>query len=168
MPERTFDRIMQDYFQGFPSGSRVWVYQADKPFPDDAKDVLQPKFDAFTRTWTAHKQQLRAEMRLVHNFFIVLMLDENDSAGGCSIDTSVHFIKEIGKDYGIDLLDRMRVCFIHNGRVSGCSANEFINRLHAGEFSQETIVFNTLAATKEELLHRFTIPVKESWLKRYL
>src|SRR5690242_11850537 len=101
---------MKDYFQDFPLHSRVWIYQANKPFPVTAEDDLQPVFDAFAQQWTSHKQQLKAEIRLLHRYFIVIMVNEDyHKPSGCGIDASVHFVKDIGKQYGIELMDRMRV-----------------------------------------------------------
>ncbi len=160
---------MQDFFKDFPSNSRVWIYQADKAFPPNAAEALEPEFILFAKQWTAHKQQLKAEIRLLHNSFIVIMVDEDyRQPSGCGIDASVHFIKDIGKKYGIDLFDRMRVGYINDGMINNCKLNEFVNRLHSKEFNAETVIINTLVQSKEELFTKFTIPVGESWLKKYL
>ena len=160
---------MQDFFKDFPSNARVWIYQANKPFPANAEEELQPVFDTFARQWTAHKQQLKAEIRLLHNRFIVIMVDEDfRQPSGCGIDASVYFIKDIGKKYGIDLFDRMRVSYIDDGVIYNCALNEFVNRLHSKEFDSETVIVNTLVQSREELLTKFTIPAGESWLKKYL
>ena len=87
---------MQDFFKGFPNNARVWIYQADKSFPLNASEELQPAFDAFAKQWTAHKQQLKAEIRLLHHRFIVIMVDEDyRQPSGCGIDASVYFVKDI-------------------------------------------------------------------------
>jgi hypothetical protein len=162
-------RGMKDFFQDFPPQSRVWVYQADQPFPKNAAEELQPVFDAFASSWTAHKQQLKAEIRLVQDYFIVVMVDEDyHQPSGCGIDASVHFIKDIGKKYGIELFDRMRVCYIEDGEIKSIAANELVNRLHAHEFTPDLVVFNSLVQCKDELLHEFTKPLKDTWLKKYL
>jgi hypothetical protein len=160
---------MKEFFQDFPPQSRVWIYQANKPFPASAAADLQPEFDAFARSWTAHKQQLKAEIRLVHDYFIVVMVDEDyHQPSGCGIDASVHFIKEIGKKYGLDLFDRMRVCYIEDGEVKSLPANEIVNKLHSHELTTDVAVFNPLVECKDELLHKFTVPLKDTWLKKYL
>jgi hypothetical protein len=97
------------------------------------------------------------------------MVDEDfRQPSGCGIDASVHFIKEIGKKYGIDLFDRMRVSYVEDGLINNCAVNEFVNRLHHREFDAETIIINTLIQNKEELFNKFMIPTGESWLKKYL
>ncbi len=159
---------MKDFFKDFPSNSRVWIYQASKEFPSNAVNELQPVFDAFAKQWTAHNKQLKAEIRLLHNYFIVIMVDEDfEQPSGCGIDASVHFIKDIGKQYGIELLDRLRVSYIYDGVIQNVPVNEFVNRFHAKEFNAETLVMNTLVRNKEELFNNFMIPASESWLKRY-
>ncbi len=164
-----FDVIMQDFFLDFPINSRVWVYQANKAFPTNASNELQPIFDAFTKQWTAHQQQMKAEIRLLHNYFIVVMVDEDfQRPGGCSIDSSIHFIKDIGKQYGIDLLDRLRVSYLRDGIIESLAVNEFVNRIHAKEIKEDTMVMNPLVQSKDELFTKFMIPLRESWLNRYL
>ncbi len=160
---------MQEYFSDFPAHSRVWVYQANKEFPVGAEAELQPEFDQFAATWVSHQKQVKAEIHLLHQYFIVIMVDEDyHQPSGCGIDTSVHFIKDIGKRYGIDLFDRMRVSYLFQGVFQNCALNEFANRLHSKELTADTIVVNTLVQSKEELQQQFTIPVSESWLKKYL
>jgi hypothetical protein len=160
---------MKAFFKDFPPNARVWIYQADRPFPSGVAEELQPLFDAFAKQWTSHKDQLKAEIRLLHNSFIVIMLDEDyRQPSGCGIDASVSFVKDIGKKYGIDLFNRMRVSFIIDGKINNCPVNEFVNRLHTKEFNSETVVINTLVQSKEELFTQFTIPARESWLKKYL
>lgn len=159
---------MKDFFQDFPAHSRVWIYQASQPFPANAASELQSTFDAFALQWTAHKKQLKAEIRLLHNYFLVIMVDEDyHQPSGCGIDASVHFVKDIGKKYGIELMDRMRVAYLQDGVVESCKVNEFVNRVQAKEFTPETVIINTLVQSKEELFHNFTIPAGESWLKKY-
>ena len=129
----------------------------------------QEEKDAFTKQWTAHQQQMKAEIRLLHNYFIVVMVDEDfQRPGGCSIDSSIHFIKDIGKQYGIDLLDRLRVSYLRDGIIESLAVNEFVNRIHAKEIKEDTMVMNPLVQSKDELFTKFMIPLRESWLNRYL
>ncbi len=96
------------------------------------------------------------------------MVDEDyQQPSGCGIDASVHFVKDIGKKYGIELFDRMRIAFIQDGAVRSCSVNEFVNRIQSKEFNNQTIILNTLVQNKDELFNKFTIPASESWLKKY-
>ncbi len=163
------ETLMQEFFSNFPPEARVWLYQASTPFPAQAADELQPAFDAFATQWTAHNKQLKAEIHLIQNYFIVIMVDDDyEKPGGCSIDSSVHFIKSVGEQYGIELLDRMRVSYLHDGEIQNCAVNEFVKRYREKEFSPETVVINTLVKNKEELFSNFMIPLRESWLKKYL
>ncbi len=166
---RNIETRMQNIFNDFPPHSRVWIYQANKAFPVSAAIDLQPEFDAFAKHWTAHNHQLKAEIHLLHDYFIVIMVDEDfEQPGGCSIDVSVKFIKDIGKKYDIELLDRMRVSYIHEGLMENCSVVEFVNRLRLKEFNAETPMVNTLVQNKKELETQFLIPLRDSWLRKYL
>ena len=47
----------------FLENSRVWIYQSDKKLDDIQTVQLQLQLDNFTRSWTAHNNQLKAHGR---------------------------------------------------------------------------------------------------------
>ena len=93
--------------ENFSPQSKVWVYQSSRPFSDSEIIALNNKLKQFSVQWTAHNQQLLASGNVMYDRFIVLMVDESQTmASGCSIDTSVHFIKQLEQDYKIELFNR--------------------------------------------------------------
>ena len=66
-------------FQELPDDSRVWIYQANRPFKEEELEILKPQLDAFLKQWTAHGKDLRAGYDLPYNRFIVLGLDQSGS-----------------------------------------------------------------------------------------
>jgi len=78
-----------------PDTTRVWIYQAQTPFTENKIAEIRQHISNFTTSWVSHNNQLRAFGDIYHNQFIVLMVDESlAGASGCSIDKSVHFIKQ--------------------------------------------------------------------------
>lgn len=157
-------------FENFSNPSRIWIYISDKPFSSNQQLELEPRLKAFCVNWTAHNHQLKAEMKILHNQMIIVAVDETQAgASGCSIDKSVNLMKEIEKDYQVNLFERTRVAFISpKGEIKTALINEIIHLYDIGELNEHTDVFNTLVQTKLELESNFVIPLKESWVKKYL
>jgi len=154
--------------QRMRNNARVWIYQSNRELSTDETLEIENKLAHFTENWTAHNQQLLATAFINYNRFIVLMVDESQSgASGCSIDKSVNFIKEIEKDYQIDLFDRLHIAYKLDYKVDSLSASEFEKLIKAGIVNQETIVFNNLVNTKLELATNWELPINRSWHKDY-
>ncbi len=102
-------------FEQLPDSSRIWIYQNQTAISKEAQVEIQVKLDDFVRQWAAHKVQLFGASAILEDYFIVLAVDENMTmASGCSIDSSVHFIKNIEKEYQLNLFDRLHVLIEEN------------------------------------------------------
>ena len=71
--------------------------------------------------------------------------------------------QSIEKDFNISLFDRMQFAYKKEGRVEVASRKEFEKLLSQGVLNDDTIVFNNLVETNEELKSRWEIPLKDSW-----
>lgn len=148
----------------FSPQSRVWVYQSDRKFTNAEEHIISAKLAVFTNQWKAHGNELFAKAELRYGFFIVLIVDEAQAnVTGCSIDSSVKLIKEIEQELQIDLFNRFNVAYLRNEVVVLLSRAQFENGLQQGEITSETIVFNNLVQTLEELNTKWKIPFKDSW-----
>jgi len=147
-----------------PADSRIWIYQSDRPFtPDEAINILN-RAKEFITSWTAHQQELKASFDILHDIFLVIMIDEKHaSASGCSIDKSFHFIQSLERDLSLSLLDRQRIAYRKEGRIEIAGRKEFEALLLEHRVDESTIVFNNLIQTKGELAEGWEIPMKNSW-----
>jgi hypothetical protein len=148
--------------------SRVWIYQAERPFTDSEMTEVKKRVAGFVSKWTSHSKSVKADFEIRYNRFLILMLDESHvTAGGCSIDSSVHFIKSLESEFQNPMTDRMKFAFIAGNEVEVVSKNEFEKLLSDGAITDETIVFNNLVATKKELDSNWEIPFSKSWHKQF-
>ena len=144
--------------------SRVWIYQADRPFDEEDLPRLRTQLRAFAEAWVSHNRQLKAFGEVYHNRFVVLMVDESKAgASGCSIDSSVHFLKRLGQEFGVDLFDRLRFSYLALDEVHTVDRNTFAELYASGAIQDETPVFDTLVDTREAFERSFLKPLKESW-----
>lgn len=144
--------------------SRVWIYQSDRPFTNDEEQAIQKILNDFTTEWQAHGHALAALAEIYHHQFIVLSVDEQIAgATGCSIDKSVHLMKELESKFNINLFDRFRMAYKSGEDIINCSRQEFEERIKKGIVDGRTLVFNNLISRRKELETSWNIPLADSW-----
>ncbi len=152
---------------GFSPESRVWVYTANRPLNEAEAQAAQQALDGFVRQWTAHNAALKAVAEVFQNQFVILMVDESQAgASGCSIDKSVHFLEALGAQLGVDLFERMRFAWVQDGRLQFADRPEFSAQVQNSGIGDDTLVVNTLVATKRDLEENWLAPFAGSWHKR--
>ena len=152
----------------FPDTSRVWIYQANRSLPSDEIGTVNRKVIDFARLWTSHNLSLRATGALLHDQFLVLVADEsNAGASGCSIDSSVRFVKEIGESYSVDFFDRLYFAYLEDETVKRVHRDEMAEAYRDGKINDKTLFFDNLVTNKREFLARWLTPFGDSWMKRF-
>ena len=153
----------------FPDESRIWIYQADRPFEEDDIMKINEEIDAFCERWTSHNRELRSIGGVMHDQFIVLVVDETKSgASGCSIDKSVAFVKSLEHKYNRQLLERDQVAWLdENEQIHTVPLKELKNAIEQGTISMDTRVFDNLVANRRDYISRWTVPLGQSWMKRF-
>lgn len=150
-----------------PNTTRIWIYQSNEPFPDKEIPQIQQKVQDFAQQWISHNRQLRAHGDVLHERFVILMVDESQAgASGCSIDKSVYFLKNLQAEYSVDLFDRMRFSYLEDEAVKTVSREDFAKLYSEGKINDETLVFDTLVNNKGDFDNHFIKPLGKSWHKR--
>jgi len=148
--------------------SRVWIYQADRKFNENEMELIERRAADFVGKWTSHNQRVMADFEVRYNRFLILFLDESEvAAGGCSIDSSVHFIKSIESELQNPMTDRMKFAYKSGENVEVVTKNEFERLIADGIISEDTIVFNNLVHTKEKLDSDWEIAMHKSWHRQF-
>ena len=144
--------------------SRVWIYQSDRTFTNEEEQAIQKILNDFTTEWQAHGHALAALAEIYYHQFIVLSVDEQIAgATGCSIDKSVHLMKELESKFNINLFDRFRMAYKSGEDITNCSREEFEARIKKGIVDGKTLVFNNLISRRKELETSWNIPLADSW-----
>ena len=152
-----------------PDHARAWVYKAVRDLSAAEQKVVRERGAAFTSSWAAHGAPLDAAVDVLHDRFVVVAVDEVQAlASGCSIDKSVGFIKQLELDLNLMLTDRMIVIYESEDKLQSCRVQSLPELLQEGVITADTIVFDDLVPTVGELRSRFRVPLRQSWLERYL
>ena len=156
-------------FSELSDESRVWIYQCNRSFTDDEIAKISQDIETFLEAWAAHGKQLKTAYLIKYKRFIVISADESQSsASGCSIDSMVHFIQSLEKEYKVDLLDKMNVSYKHGEHIAFKPLLDFKKMVKQRAVNANTVVFNNLVTTKKEFEEFWEVPLKDSWHARFL
>ena len=75
----------------------------------------------------------------------------------------VNLIKSIGARFNIDFFNRHNIVYIDNLKAKLLTIDNFKSLIHP-----DIIIYNNLVQTKSDFENKWKIPVKESWLNRYV
>ena len=155
-------------FDQLPATTRVWIYQASRPLTSAETLSILPTLARFAEEWTSHGRSLLASAAVLHQYFLVLGLDEAVAgASGCSIDASVRFVAQLEQHLGLELLEKSRLAFVQNGQVQLLDRRELKAATASGIITHDTLYFDNTIATKGELDALWPRPAGETWLARY-
>lgn len=127
----------------------------------DIEDMLKE----FTVHWQSHGTPVKGAAYLFFGQFIILMADETATGvSGCSTDSSVRLIKDIEKRFGVNMFDRTTLAFVIKDKIQLLPLSQLQYAAENGFIAPDTLYFNNLVLTKEELETKWLVPVKDSWL----
>lgn len=155
--------------QDFSPASRVWIYQSNRPFGEQEVKEINEQLHQFTTQWNSHGDKVKGWGHLFFHQVIVLMADETEAmVSGCSTDSSVRIIKSIERQYEVNLFDRLLLGFLVKEKVQLLPMAQVPYAIEKGYINYDTIYLNNTVQTKDELEHRWLMPIKDSWLMNKL
>ena len=159
---------MMSDFKTLSENSRIWIYQSNRSLTQQEKESISKLIEDFLNNWKSHGVSLNSGFEIKYNRFIVIAQDQNtQNATGCSIDSMVHFIQKLEKQYNISLLDKLNVSYKQGNYIAYKSLKDFKKMVKDGAVSKNTIVFNNLVQTKLEYTNYWEVPAFESWHTRF-
>lgn len=157
-------------FEGLSDEARVWVYQANRKMTEDELNSIKEKSLEFVHSWESHGSQLKAACMVIDPYFLLFSVDEKThEASGCSIDKSVHFVKNLQNEFSIDFFDRTKVAYIDkDNSILLISLSEVKDAITKNNFDGKYLIFNNLITNLKELRTNWLVSAEQSWLSRFL
>lgn len=154
--------------EGFNDNSKVWIYQSSRLFLMSEAFEMEGMLNNFVANWKSHADPVKGYANLFFGQFIILMADESAFGGvsGCSTDSSVHLIKAIEQKFNVDLFNRQNLAFIIEDKVQLLPLSQLNYAAENNFIDADTLYFNNTILTKKELLEKWIVPIKESWLSK--
>lgn len=132
-------------------------------------ESVSRELDSFLKSWSAHGVQLSASFEILHNHIIIIKADEKQfTASGCSIDKQVHFMQYIEKQTGLNFFNRMLLAFEKEGKFFIYPSSKTNELLENGILNEDSPVYNLTVSSEDELTNNFQVPLKNTWLKKYI
>ena len=151
----------------FHPDSRVWIYQCSRLFSLNEALEIEEMLKEFTMQWKSHGTPVKGEAHLLFGQFIILIADETATGvSGCSTDSSVRLIKDMEQKFKVNMFDRTTLAFVVKDKVELLPLSQLQYAFDNGFINGDTLYFNNLVQTKEELESKWMVPVKDSWLAR--
>jgi len=158
-----------ELFNDLDPQSKVWLYASDRLLSEIETEQINERILTFTKQWTAHDVALKGTGKVIFNRFIVLAVDESHTnASGCSIDKSVHFIKGIEKEYGLNLFDRLKIYYQQDNGMNAFHFNDLKDVLAKNQISEDTLIFDTTITKLDQLQIGFVKEASKSWLGKFM
>ena len=155
-------------FKSLNKNSRVWIFQSLDFIDDRLVEVIKEKISLFLNGWKSHEKDFKSSFEIRHNTFIIVAADESNLVSGCSIDSLVNFIKNLETSFDLQLLEKLHVKYIENGKIITKHLNQFkILCQNLGE-NENLIVFNNLVKDINELESNWKVDIRNSWHNRYI
>ncbi len=151
--------------EDFHSTSRVWLYQSNRLFTLPEALKIESLLNSFVEQWKSHGVQVKGYANLLFGQFIVIIADETiTGVSGCSTDSTMHIIKQIDQQFKVTLFDRLTLAFIIKDKIQLLPLAQLKYAAENKFIDMDTLYFNNTITSKEELLYKWMIPLKESWL----
>ncbi len=151
----------------FHDNSRIWIFQSSRLFFVSEALEMEDMLKDFLVGWKSHGDPVRGFANLFFGQFIVLMADERlVTVGGCSTDSSVHFIQSIEQKFKVDMFNRQQLAFLVKDKIQLLPLSQLDYAVENNFIDANTLYFNNTVLTKKEWMEHWIIPVKDSWLAK--
>jgi hypothetical protein len=158
-----------DKWDSYSKESPIWIYQADRKISWVEQVAINEDLEAFLPSWKSHNQPLNAIAKVLYSHFIVLMTDATaEKPGGCSLDESIQFIKNVGQKNNIDFFNRWRFAYWKENQVVLADKEAFSEMVRSGDITSDTIVFDNMISTKDQFESVWKKHLKDSWHMRFV
>lgn len=160
--------IKQHLPEDFAENSKVWIYQSSRLFLISEALEMEDAFEGFVNSWKSHGATVKGYANLFFGRFIIIMADEAATGvSGCSTDSSVRMIKEIEKDFNVNMFDRQSLAFIVKDKIEVIPLAQLSYAIENNFITENTLYFNNTVQTRAELENQWIVPAVESWLGKY-
>src|SRR5258706_11004911 len=129
----------------FNDNSKVWIYQSSRFFAISEALQIEDMLNELVANWKSHGVPVKGYANLFFGQFIILMADEEATGvSGCSIDSSVRIIQQIGQQFNVDIFNWQSLAFIVNDKVQIIQRQQFSYALENNFIMAETLFFNNV------------------------
>jgi hypothetical protein len=160
MIQSEIQAIVED-LKDFSPQSKIWIYYSEKDFSEYSAEI-QSQLHQFSQNWKSHGSPVKGSGYTIGGHIIIFVADTSVcEISGCSTDSSVQFISQLGQQFQLNLFDRQLVLLNIDDKIVATKLDQL------GEYSHETPVFNPFFSDLENWRVSFVQKLGESKYKRF-
>ncbi|MDP3313643.1 ABC transporter ATPase [Lutibacter sp.] len=156
-------------FDEIPDDAKLFIFPSSRKFYEIELLEINSLVTAFLNKWESDEIPFNCSYEIRYDRFIIIVVDVSITPLSLeNHDALISLILQIEQKYEVLLLDKINVCYKQGEYVQYKELKEFKLLIKNNSVSKNTIVFNTMLNTKEELEFDWEINIMDSWLGRLL
>ena len=160
---------MYTSFNQLSGQAHIWIYQANRQLATEEIAAILQKSKAFLEAWTSHGRPLQCGAEVLHNRFLVFAIERStQELSCCTVDSAIHFLRELKDTLQLDLLDRTNVVFKQGDAIFTVPLDQVKEKIQQGEILADMLMFDNTITHKAALADKWLVPAKDSWLGKYV
>ena len=139
-------------FDELPNYARLWIFPASRALTGREAEISIDTVHSFLDGWMAHGVPLRCAAELRDSQFLLVGVDiDSELPSGCSIDSLVNQLRNLGSDIGVSLVDHAPVWYREGTGIRSVSRSQFRALAESGTVTVATTVFDTRLTSVHDL-----------------
>ncbi|MDB4297702.1 ABC transporter ATPase [Flavobacteriaceae bacterium] len=152
-------------FTELDNQAKVFLYPSSKKFFPELLDKISTQTTDFLNQWST-EHDITVGFEIKYQRFLIVAVNNDKPISTEIIDALVGFIFKLQLEYDLELMDKLNVCFKQGEYVQYKDVKEFKKLIKSRSVNENTIVFNNLINTKEELEDNWELPAIDTWYDR--
>ncbi len=148
--------------------SKSWIYILSKNIDKNILLDLNAFLIKICKDWKSHGQTTKASYIISNNRFIILFAEDKNLISGCSIDKSNKELRKKLNQLKIDLLPNSKIGIFKEDKIEFFKKIDLINLIKNKKILLSQNMINTTINNKESFEKKWVLPLKNSWITKFL
>lgn len=159
---------MFETIDSFNGNDSVQIFPSSRKLYPQEIEPLKEKIEGF-KIQISKEFDGKVETLLIYERFLIFVFHFEDKAQMNVTYNSLNaFISNIEQELNITLMDRMNVSFKQGQYVQYKDLKAFKKLIKSKSVNAQTIVFDNLVTTVDDLKSYWELPISETWYSRFL
>ena len=142
----------------------LWVFALNSQQDPQVMLEIESDLKEALIDWNSHGNPLQANLLCRDGIFLLVSTDhEASDVSGCAKDSLRHAVNQAIAKAGVSLAGVSDVFFQGEQGVVSCSRHEFVERVHSGQITAQTAVYDTTVENIVQYETGFLKDAGKSW-----
>ncbi len=147
----------------------TWFFSLSQTLSSEQETALKADFDRFVSQWNTHGSPVDGLIQIRHARFVIIQSNPAEARpSGCSIDSLKQGVGKILQQHGLESVEASYVFFQQDDQtIRSTDFRQIPQLIREGVLKADTLIFDHSLSQSDDL-RKWEVPLKQSWLKRYL